>query len=168
MKRVPMLRVTGLLLLVAGCTPALQQPTPDVRFDPAEARYAEARGRNIIAGRARVTLDNGQVASCAGNHATLVPVTRYTRARLARIYGHGNVADFATAPHLPRDPAFDRVVISARCDGGGAFRFDAVADGPWFVVAPLRAPGQGAEEGASVRRQVTVRGGQTVTVTLTE
>ena len=104
----------------------------------------------------------------AGDSATLVPDTAYTRARLNRLYGgRRDFAPISTAPRLPRDPQYETYVRHAPCDAEGKFRFDQVADGAYVVVAALRQPGEKRAEGVSVRQAVSVHGGETRDIVLT-
>jgi hypothetical protein len=166
----------GLIVLLgmpAGCatqpaTPVAVHPVVAHPFNPNPARYILEHGPNTIEGQAVVQYEAGGPASCAGDVATLVPDTAYTRARLNRLYGGSrNFALISTAPRLPRDPQYETYVRHAPCDAEGRFRFNEVADGSYVVIAALRQPGERRAEGVSVRQAVTVRGGETRQVLLT-
>ena len=145
--------------------PVVAHPSP---FNPNQHHHILERGTNTIEGQAAVHYEDGGLASCAGDSATLVPDTAYTRARLNRLYGgHRDFAPISTAPRLPRDPQYETYVRHAPCDPEGRFRFDQVADGSYVVVAALRQPGERRTEGVSVRQAVTVRGGETRDILLT-
>jgi hypothetical protein len=169
----------GLVLLLGvpvGCAtePAVAPlPTRPVAarpslFNPNHAHYILEHGSNIIEGQASVRYEDGGLASCAGDSATLVPDTAYTRARLNRLYGgRRDFAPISTAPRLSRDPQYETYVRHAPCDAEGKFRFDQVADGAYVVVAALRQPGEKRAEGVSVRQAVSVHGGETRDMVLT-
>jgi hypothetical protein len=112
--------------------------------------------RNTIIGHAEVDQHRG-AATCAGDEATLLPVTRATTARMERLYGPDrDYTAINAGTHIERDPAIDRLARHARCDGLGNFRFGEVADGTYYVVAGVR----GAERG-SVKREISIHGGVT-------
>lgn len=169
----------GLVLLMGvpvGCAtepsyPVATHPVaarPPSLFNANYAHYILERGPNTIEGKAAVRYEDGGLASCAGDAATLVPDTAYTRARLNRLYGgRRDFAPISTAPRLPRDPQYETYVRHAPCDAEGRFRFDQVADGTYVVVAALRQPGESRSEGVSVRQAVGVRGGETRDILLT-
>lgn len=155
----------------AAAPPASARPAaarvPGPAFNPREARYILQHGTNAIDGRAMVRSGDGGVATCAGDSATLVPDTTYTRARLNRLYGgRRDYAEISTAPRLARDRQYETYVRHAPCDGEGRFRFDQIADGRYVVVAPVRLPAEGRGRGISLRQTVAVHGGETRSVVL--
>jgi hypothetical protein len=171
-KNLAALLVLGLL---AGC--ATQPPAypvthaavrPGASFDARQARYILQHGTNIVEGQAIIRHDDGRVATCAGDSATLVPDTAYTRARLNSLYGgRRNYAEISTAPRLRRDPQYETYVRHQPCDQEGRFRFDQVADGNYVVIAAVRSEGESRAQGVSIREKVVVRGGETRSVVLT-
>lgn len=168
----------GIWLVVgamAGCAPrppvvrpvAHRAPAHRAAFNARQAAYILHHGSNTIEGQAIVRYSDGP-ASCAGDVATLVPDTPYTRARLNRLYGGSRAfAAISTAPRLPRDRNYEAYVRHAPCDADGRFRFDRLADGRYVVVAPLRQAGEARSEGESIRQGVAVRGGKTRSILLT-
>lgn len=169
----------GLVLLIAlpvGC--ATEPPAPVVThpaaahpaslFSANQHHYILEHGRNTIEGQATVHYEDGGPATCAGDSATLIPDTAYTRARLNRLYGGSrDFAPISTAPRLPRDPQYETYVRHAPCDAEGRFRFDDVADGRYEIIAALRQQGESRAQGVSVRQAVTVHGGETRDILLT-
>jgi hypothetical protein len=117
---------------------------------------APVAARNTIIGHAEVD-QHGRAATCAGDEATLLPVTRATTARMERLYGgEHDYTPINAGTHIARDPAIDRMARHAGCDGLGNFRFAGVPDGTYYVVAGVR----GAERG-SVKREISIHGGVT-------
>jgi len=169
----------GVLLLASALAACATRP-PVVRpvahrapkphpgtFNARQARHTLRHGTNTIDGQAIVRYSDGP-ASCAGDVATLVPDTPYTRARLNKLYGGSRAfTEISTAPRLPRDRNYEAYVRHAPCDAEGHFRFDHVADGHYVVVAPLRQAGQPRTQGESIRQSVAVRGGETSSILLT-
>jgi len=121
-----------------------------------------------VEGQAIMHKADGEVATCAGDSATLIPDTTYTRARLNTLYGgRRDYAEIGTTPRLRRDTRFEAYVRHAPCDQDGRFQFGAVADGRYVVVAAVRRPGESRAQGVSLRQPVAVRGGETERVVLT-
>lgn len=113
-----------------------------------------------------MTRQDGALVTCAGDSAILVPVTPATRTRLRAIYGAVGAADLARVRPVPSDRWFAASVARAACEADGSFRFANLADGRYYVIAPLRAEGEGARQGIAVREEVALRGGETRSVML--
>ena len=160
------LLLTGLAGCVYGPPPAA---SAGPYFDVRQARYVLRHGTNTVLGRAEVDDSQNGYASCAGDEASLIPDTPYTRYRLDRLYGgaHRRSADIRDAPHLPRDPHYQSYIRHAPCGPSGVFEFDQVADGHYVVVAGLHSAREGLGGGLSVRRTVAVYGGTTRSLVLT-
>ncbi len=162
-KHIGVLLVLG---LTGGCTsqlphhPAAQHPVSR------HATRGLSHGTNTIVGKASVSYSDG-LATCAGDAATLVPDTAYAQTRLKKLYGDRNFVEISTAPRLPRDRKYEAHVRHVRCDDQGRFRFDRVPDGTYVVIAPLRQPGQSRMQGESVRKTVSVHGGEISSIFLT-
>jgi len=163
MKRV--LSACALMSLLSACVPPPSRPVSLMtRLPPpyAEGEWALRRGRNTIEGRVAVRQPDGTVTTCADNAASLIPVTPSTRARMDALYGRDRNFALVGSEHPSRDPAMERLVRHEPCDEGGRFRFTRVADGDYFVVAGVPEP-----EPSSVKKEVSVRGGVTRRVLLT-
>ncbi len=143
---------------------SLAQPqTPQTSGEYDEGRFATGRGRNVIAGHAQVAAEDGTVRTCRGAAATLIPAITATRARMDRLYGAGQDYVVVRDGDLPTsNPELRQLAKRARCDGAGAFRFTGVPDGTYFVTA-----GFVGKPLASVKHEVSVRGGETARVELT-
>lgn len=181
-----MLAVCGLL---AGCAgpPAVRIGVP---FDANQARVRLTPGANQIVGNALMWLSSGGVISCAGEQATLYPVTPYARewARLTYESVEHNrrvtPPNFAYRPRsagptgLEVDPAFLETSRSVSCDADGRFSFDRVGDGDYFLVARIAWQAHIFDEHnyfhgksyldyeGSVMKKVSVRDGQKATVSM--
>jgi hypothetical protein len=161
--------------LLAGCAVGAPEPVVHGRvpyqgpaFDANAARYMLEQGPNVIEGQAVVRDRSGALATCAGDEATLVPDTAYTRARLKALYGgHRNYAEISTAPRLRRDARYEAYVRHTPCDNDGHFRFGQVADGRYVVIAAVHREGEGRAGGTSIRQSVAVHGGGINDVELT-
>ncbi|MFM8443361.1 MAG: hypothetical protein ACKN9W_08470 [Methylococcus sp.] len=181
-----MLAVCGLL---AGCAgpPAVRIGVP---FDANQARVRLTPGANQIVGNALMWLSSGGVISCAGEQATLYPVTPYARewARLTYESVEHNrrvtPPNFAYRPRsagptgLEVDPAFLETSRSVSCDADGRFSFDRVGDGDYYLVARIAWQAHIFDEHnyfhgksyldyeGSVMKKVSVRDGQKATVSM--
>lgn len=120
-----------------------------VPFDANQARARLAPGSNQIVGNAMMWLSSGGVISCAGEQATLYPVTRYAREWARLTYDTVELGNRVTPPNFayrPRsagptglqvDPAFLETSRSVSCDADGRFSFDRVGDGDYYLVARI-------------------------------
>lgn len=183
-------RVGGMLAvcaMLAGCAapPAVRIGVP---FDATQARARLTPGSNQIVGNALMWLSSGGVISCAGEQATLYPVTPYARewARLTyeTVEHSRRVAppNFAYRPRsagptgLQVDSAFLETSRSVSCDTDGRFNFARVGDGDYYLVARIAWQAHIFDEHnyfhgksyldyeGSVMKKVSVRDGQKATV----
>jgi hypothetical protein len=162
MKR--LLGAVAVLAPLAACGPTYYAEPSAAPANPyASGAWALRPGRNMIIGSTAVVEADGRTRTCAGNAASLIPVTPATRARMDAIYGRDTNVVLASAGHAPpRDPRLERIVVHNMCDPNGDFRFTDVPDGNYYVTAGIPGPTMG-----SVKREVSVRGGQVRHVTLT-
>lgn len=123
---------------------------------------------STVPGKARIRGLTAPNRSCAGNAVALTPDTAYSRERIAKLYGS---TDYAIVPIavvrakvIANDnPAMRGYVRSARCDSSGAFAFDDLPAGPFFVIAEIGEP-SGPKV---VMRRVTTVAGRVIQVPLT-
>jgi len=184
-------RWIGRALVVGGLLAGCAAPTAvriGAPFDANQARARLAPGSNQIVGNALMWLSSGGVISCAGEQATLYPVTRYPREWARLTYETVEHDRRITPPNFayrPRsagpagfqvDPAFLETSRSVPCDADGRFSFDRVGDGEYYLVARIawqahiydehnyfHGKGYLDYEGA-VMKKVQVMGGQKATV----
>lgn len=108
---------------------------------------------------------DGRVFQCAGN-VGLIPDTRYTRARIDRLYGAADRAAVPAAVVRARSAgeqgADYRSYERAEPCADGGFRFSGLPDGSWFLIAPVKA----GDSVMVLMRRVQTRGGRAVNVTL--
>jgi len=153
---------------LAACAPvpgpAGYGPAPSAAFNPADFGWSARSGNAGIEGRVAFGRD-GQSFACTGSVA-LTPDTPYTRARFQTLYGSTDQAAIPEAIVRARtvaDPNADyrSYVRSATCQNG-AFRFDGLPDGGWFLITPVSAGG----DRIVLMRHVVTRAGTTANVTL--
>jgi hypothetical protein len=106
--------------------------------------------------------------SCAGNAVALTPETAYSRERIGRLYGSTEYAVVPTVVVRGKiitndNPAMRGFVRSARCDSTGAFAFDNLPAGAFFIIAEVGGP----SEPRVVMRRVTAVAGRVLQAPLT-
>jgi hypothetical protein len=149
------LRVFALLgvLMVAGCE-TVAPPPPPPPPPPVIARSeiviqapyrAEDFAWSLAIGSARIHITTATGRSCAGNSVALTPDTPYARERIRALYG---AYEFANEPVervrsrvIANDnPDMRRFVRAGRCDANGAFSFDGLPAGAFFVITEVSDP----------------------------
>jgi hypothetical protein len=106
--------------------------------------------------------------SCAGNAVALTPETPYSRERIGRLYGSTEYAVVPTVVVRGKiitndNPAMRGYVRSARCDSTGAFAFDNLPAGAFFIIAEVGGP----SGPRVVMRRVTAVAGRVLQAPLT-
>jgi hypothetical protein len=162
--------------LLVGCTPmALEGPPPPIGPPPSPPPPAAAKAGIVIQtpfraedfawsvrpGAARIEGLTVRGASCAGKAVALTPLAPYSRERIQALYG---ADDYAVRPAAAvrakvianDNPAMRGYVRSARCDANGAFVFDKLPAGPYFIIAEVTGPSGGDQ--VIMRRVQTVAG----------
>jgi hypothetical protein len=124
---------------------------------------AEDFAWSVRPGTARIQGLTARGASCAGNAVALTPATPYSSERMRALYGSIEYAvlpiEVVRSKTIVNDnPAMRGYVRAARCDGTGAFFFDKLPAGPYFVIAEVNdAAGQKV-----IMRRVTAVAGRTL------
>jgi hypothetical protein len=187
MGRYRVLKATGVwpalglvsILALAGCaeTPLPLAPPPPPAPPPNTSPtgivigapfHAEDFAWSTIPGTAHIRGLTAPAQSCAGNAVALTPDTPYSRERILKLYGSTDYAMVPTpvvrAKVIANDnPAIRGYVRGARCDSRGAFAFDNLPAGSFFIIAEVGDPsGQKV-----VMRRVTTVAGRVLQVPLT-
>lgn len=165
--RLGLIAAAALASLAAGCATTDQTGVGESRpvtFSASDFAWSEARGRNTVQGRVAY-----RDWTCGGGAVGLTPDTPYSRSRVARLYGSTASAVLPVAEVRSRQVSeagddYSRFVRTTRCDDAGAFRFDSLPDGSWFVIG--RARPQAGGEGVALMKRVQTRGGRVVAVQL--
>lgn len=161
---------------LTGPANAKEKIIPDsvVPFDPAEAAWAAAKGSNTIVGNAMLRTVGGDIKTCAGFEAALVPVTRYGEGRVNIIYGSSQKGyNPLRTPRViaPASPAYNAIVRTTTCDSLGNFEFNGLPSGEYFIqsVVSWGVPTRyfTRKEGGVIFLRVKVEGGETKRVVLT-
>ena len=160
------------LLAVAGCAQLGLAPQGSALSTPmtsAEVDWSRKSGGNTVSGNASLK-SGGDVHTCAGQSAILIPDSAYARARMTAIFGNTTKGMRAASLQPVKFDRDDQVYVGSlrttRCDASGSFSFPRVPDGVWFVTTSVKWEGASQVEGGSMMRQVDVRGGKLVKVTL--
>jgi hypothetical protein len=163
------------LIVVAGCAetplegPAAPLPPPPPPPPPVAARpgimiqspfRADDFAWSVRPGTAKIQGLTARGASCAGKAVALTPLTPYSRERIHALYGSDDYAvqpaEAVRAKVIANDnPAMRGYVRSARCDATGAFLFDKLPAGPYFIIAEVSDP---SGEKVIMRRVTAVAG----------
>jgi hypothetical protein len=168
MKRVALL--PGLLVTVVGCAQLSPQQTAlSTPIAPSEVDWARKSGGNTVSGTAAIRA-GGATHTCAGQSANLIPDSAYARARMTAIFGGTTrgtrAASLGPVKFERDDPLYVSSLRNTRCDASGSFSFPRVPDGVWYVTTSVKWDGPSQVEGGSMMKQVDVRGGRLVKVTL--
>jgi hypothetical protein len=163
-----------LCFAMAGCAATPAPQTVSVAFNPAEVAWFNAPGRNTIKGSAVMRTVGGDVRTCAGADANLVPDSTYARARMQTMFGgleRGLLSARSGFTWSGTDPRYQAASRTTTCDPQGFFTFEAVPDGTYYVTAKVvwGVPTQyfTSWQGGYVMQRVEVRGGETRQVVLT-
>lgn len=172
--------IAAVSLSLAACADTINLHSERQRdrsgFDPQAVAWSKKPGNNAITGTAELTL-RGQSKTCAGLEVRLVPDARYTRERVAMLYGTATegFVDAEAArrvqerPGAVVDPAYARSHKVDTCDAKGRFAFNGLADGTYYVLAPVvwRKAGATTTDGGFLMERVNVKGGETKRLQLT-
>jgi hypothetical protein len=167
------------LLAAAGCAefrpegpaaPAPPPPPPPTTRAPTPQGIvintpfkADEFAWSVRPGTARIQGLTARDASCAGKAVALTPATPYSSERIRALYGS---TDYAVVPMqvvraktiVNDNPAMRGYVRATRCDATGAFLFDKLPAGPYFIIAEVDDPsGQKV-----IMRRVTAVAGRTL------
>ncbi len=141
------------------------QPAPSLAQRVAAAfAWSAAPGANTILGRVAWRPAAGESWTCAGQSIGLTPQTVFSADHMQAIYGSTEGAIQPVAAVRARSAAnpgvdYSHYLRTASCDVRGEFTFQALPDGAYYVIAPIRRRGKGAEVSRVLMQRVSVRGG---------
>jgi len=165
------IRALSLPALAAVATLAACAPAPGpagygapAAFSAADFDWSTRAGTASIEGRVAYGRD-GQSFACTGSVA-LTPDTPYTRARFMTLYGSTTQAAIpeavVRARTVPDSNADYRSFVRSETCENGAFRFDDLPAGNWFLITPVSAGG----DRIVLMRRVETRAGRVAGITL--
>jgi hypothetical protein len=162
-------------LIFASAVSVAGEPVKlDNKFDVNEVSFVKVPGTSTVAGTAFLKLADGSIKDCAGFNIELLPVAAYSRERITNTYGNdqqGQILLEQDPPKFTPDvPEYHQMVIKGACDSRGAFNFNAVPAGDYFVMAfiiwdDLSAPTP-RKAGGGVMKRIRVPPGSRVDVLL--
>jgi hypothetical protein len=164
----PVAVIVGFALSACAIAPRMVRiPVP---FNAEQARDQVMPGPNSIIGSALVRQQGGGVVTCAGSFVALIPATEYAKHRMTAVYGSSTLLrdSQATAVQFePDPPEYTAAVRATRCDAQGAFAFDRVADGEFYIGTRVAWTVGRSSQGGTLMQLVRVTGGQQVNVVIT-
>lgn len=135
--------------------------------------WSKARGPNTIKANALLRTRGGEVRTCAGLPAKLVPFSGGSQDFVVREFGsdQGGLKSSAKWSASNLDPYIRDTI----CNAQGDFSFENLPDGKYYVVAVVtwEAPSGGQysymqQQGGTLARLVEVSGGETKSVVVTQ
>jgi hypothetical protein len=134
-------------------------------FDPSEVAWSEAKGNNSIEGNAVLRTVGGEVRTCAGFTAQLVPRSRYADERAIAIYGSIERGIGRNVKFESTDPRYEAAIRTTTCDAQGNFSFEDLPDGEYYVAALVTwgvpmGYGMVSRQGGWLMQRVSVNGGE--------
>jgi hypothetical protein len=165
--RLGLIAAAVLASLAAGCASVESTGAGESRpvvFSASDFAWSQAAGRNTLQGRVAY-----RDWTCGGGPVGLTPDTPYSRSRVARLYGSTTSAALPVETVRSRQVGeagddYSAFVRTTRCDANGAFRFENLPDGSWFVIGRARPRAGG--EGVALMKRVQTRGGRVAVVQL--
>jgi len=166
------LSVLAILMAAIITAPASAKPKPFVNaYNPNDVAWALQSGPNAVMGSALLRTVGGDIKTCAGYTAYLLPVSAYTTEAVMRAGGsaQGGLIRWGSKYYI--DPAVGNVTRQTTCDAQGNFSFTSLPDGEYFVVARVTwgAPYRGwtNTQGGELFQRVALRGGSAINLVLT-
>lgn len=168
------MRLCVLFLLLAGCATVQPQAMTN-SFNPAEVAWFNQPGSNVIEGNAVMRTVGGEVRTCAGSDANLIPVSAYASERMTKMFGStttGLLSASSGFSWASTDPIYQATSRTVTCDSLGNFRFDHLPDGDYYVTAKVvwGIPNRyfTSWQGGYLMRRIHLAGGETQRVVLSQ
>lgn len=145
--------------LLGGCAPTPQKR--NAAFVESEYAPYDRAGTGVIEGQAFLRTRGGDVKTCAGRDVYLNPVTTYS----TEFYDRSCIGLETLEIADPRASKYRKTAIG---DVHGAFRFDGLVAGDYYIASPIYWEYmQNSVTGSVAHAKVTVREGQTTKVVVT-
>jgi len=170
--RTPFL-VASLMLLLSGCM-AVEKEIMITKsfFNENEVEWFKEEGNNTVKGSALLRQSGGGVVTCAGNAVTATPFSTYALERMTLIYnnsqqGYKGLAS-ATKQIDQGAPAYLEMAEETLCDAQGYFKFSNLPEGEYFLTTEVSWVIANRIQGGYLMKRISVSGGETVEVVLTQ
>ena len=156
------LRISGLLLLLAGCGPVGPAQKIETAFDAKAAEYAAKPGTGRIEGQAFLRRDYGRLVTAAGERVFLIPATPYAVERFRKMFDSEYRAYFGNEVEPPPEDYF-RHRRESKVDMQGHFVFANVAPGRYILATRVfwTEPNSFLTRGGAMYDVVDVRNDET-------
>ena len=134
--------LSGCAVYTEGSEVSFGKPIPatlSTNLTASEVAWSKARGNNTLTGQAILRTRGGDVKSCAGLEASLIPHSPYSAERIAVTYGPGEegFGGRERRPFTPDPAAYHDSIRRTICDAQGNFRFSNLPDGRYFVLVEV-------------------------------
>jgi len=138
-------------------------------FDPDSVQWARGMGSNRLEGSALLRTQGGEVRTCAGLEVSLIPVSAYASERMMAIYGSLQRGFSSYGATFANDaPAYYENMRTAICDPQGAFEFEGLPSGSFYVTTVVSwSAGSYGAQGGNLMQRVDLKS-ETTKVVLTE
>lgn len=161
---------TLIMAFLVGCAaPQKRQIVLKNKFNAEEVAWAKEVGSGKIVGSGLIQTIGGIPRSCAGNIVTINPSSPYSRERIMAIYGNeerGFIRGINYEIEVP--PGYEDQFRKTRCDAQGAFEFDELPAGEYFVLTSVVwKVNDYSNEGGTMIQKVVVQEGKTKRIVLT-
>lgn len=166
------LAIGALLATTSAC--AMNPGTVDLfsSFDPEQVAWFKDKGDNAIEGSALIRQQGGDVVTCAGYDANLVPAGDHATERISKLYGSTKGGYFGQWEMLTRpslEPAAGEYLEYSKqtvCNPQGEFSFSNLPDGDYYVTTQVMWKVGYSNEGGFLAKRVRLEGGETQQVVL--
>jgi hypothetical protein len=161
----PIVLVASLLF---GCAAPRRQIALTNSFNAADVAWAKGTGTGKIIGSAVIQTVGGVPRNCAGRVVDLFPVSMYSSERFGNIYGNTNKGYInGVGPLMEQNADYLATSRKATCDAQGAFEFDELPDGEYFLTTIVAWQAtQYRTEGGALMLRVKSESGKTKKVVL--
>ena len=137
-----------------------------------EVRWVRDAGRSTVLGQVSLKLRDGTLKSCAGFPVELLPVAKYSSERIRRTYANNESGQVLLEDNPPKftpdAPEYHEYLLKSSCDAHGAYRFENVPAGDYYVMAFIiwDVPGSNppAKTGGAVMKRIQVAANSTLVV----
>ncbi len=135
----------------------------DIPFDPKAAAFIHKEGKAKIEGHAFIRRPDNVPEHAVGQVVRLIPVTPYSEARFAQLYGGKKYLPAWQMPKIEPDPEYASFTRTTTSESNGRFTFDNVAPGKYYIATQVmwRPSGKLFQEGGTIWDIVTVTGKET-------
>jgi len=167
--------IAGAMSVSACATTDGAAPVAANPFDAAALEWSRGAGQNAIKGSAILRTRGGDVKTCAGLTARLIPASAHTTEYVKNVYGPGEKGlenPYAWLAKRALNGGVADYVRTTTCNPQGEFGFSGLPDGKYYVEANVswEAPSRYGmtPQGGNLVSAVDLKGGETKSIVLTQ